>query len=71
MPALRNIRQQGDRMLADFTARDGRQGAASCSVAEYAQHGDALMQQEAEAIERAARLHGHTAPEEDRFNEIR
>lgn len=68
---LRNIRQAGPEMAADFTAPDGRIGCITVPLALYEQHGERILQDEAAACIRQSRRHGYRAPEEDRFNELR
>lgn len=70
MPSLRNIREEAGRVHADFTVADGRHGSVSVDVAAYRAHGEAALQQEADAAERWAETHGYRAPELDRHREL-
>lgn len=75
MTVLRNLRQtdaaNGPQMTADFTAPDGRDGCVSCSLKEFEQYGDRLLQEEADACARQAQHHGYRPPAADRYRELR
>jgi len=74
MAVLRNLRRiegrHGPEMHADFNADDGRLGSISVPLAEYEAHGEAALQQEADACARQARAHGYRPSETDRLNEL-
>lgn len=74
MPALRNIRREcvhgEDVVLADFTAPDGRVGSVGVPLREFDAHGEAILQQEANAAASWARVHRYEPPERDRFREL-
>jgi hypothetical protein len=74
MTRLTDLRQidtpEGPAMTADFTAPDGRMGSVAVLLSVFEQQGERALQQEADAIVRASRLHGYRPPEADRFNEL-
>lgn len=74
MVQLRNLRpttDHGERgMAADFTLPDGRVGSVSVPQHLFDQHGERLLQEEADATARWARLHRYQPPEADRRNEL-
>jgi hypothetical protein len=74
MPRLRNLRQvegrHGPEMAADFTIADGRIGCVTVPLDEFNLHGERTLQQQADAAEREARIHGYRPPEHDRYAEL-
>jgi len=74
MVALRNVRRAvvhgEDVVLADFTAPDGRPGSVGVTEREFQAHGEAALQQQADAAAAWSRVHGYVAPEHDRYREL-